>query len=295
MNLKQMRYFLTIADEGSISRAARVLHITQPPLSQQLQQLEEELRVRLFVRGARSMTLTDAGRLLYQHAQNILELSDRAIKDLQQFEDDGRGSLRIGMVSSSEVPYVLERIRPFREKYPRMEFQLYEGNTYQLLDWMKEDRVELAFVRTPFAEDGFECLFLEEETMAAVGRQEFFREGQPGEITMGELAQMPLIIYRRWETILNNSFREAGFPVPEYFCVCDDMRTSLAWAKCGFGTAVVPASSCDGADAAGLVVSRLADAGVKTRLTLIRRKDRPLSRGAENFLESFADGLRAEI
>ena len=105
MNLKQMKYFLTIADEGSISRAARVLHISQPPLSQQLRQLEEELRVRLFVRGARSMTLTDAGRLLYQHAQNILELSDRAVKDLQQFEDDGRGSLRIGMVSSSEVPY----------------------------------------------------------------------------------------------------------------------------------------------------------------------------------------------
>ena len=210
MNLKQMKYFLTIADEGSISRAARVLHISQPPLSQQLRQLEEELRVRLFVRGARSMTLTDAGRLLYQHAQNILELSDRAVKDLQQFEDDGRGSLRIGMVSSSEVPYVLERIRPFRDRYPRMEFQIYEGNTYQLLDWMKEDRVELAFVRTPFAEDGFECLFLEEETMAAVGKQEFFRGGQPEEITMQEVSRNAVNHLRRWETILNHSFREAG-------------------------------------------------------------------------------------
>ncbi len=291
MNLKQMKYFLTIADEGSISRAARVLHISQPPLSQQLRQLEEELRVRLFVRGARSMTLTDAGRLLYQHAQNILELSDRAVKDLQQFEDDGRGSLRIGMVSSSEVPYVLERIRPFRDRYPRMEFQIYEGNTYQLLDWMKEDRVELAFVRTPFAEDGFECLFLEEETMAAVGKQEFFRGGQPEEITMQELAEMPLIIYRRWETILNHSFREAGVSVPDYFCVCDDMRTSLAWAESGFGTAIVPASSCGRAGDAGLAVARLADARVRTRLTLIHRKDRPLSRSAENFLKCYAERL----
>ena len=106
MNLKQMKYFVTIADEGSISAAARVLHISQPPLSQQLHLLEEELRARLFVRGSRSVTLTDAGRLFYQHAQNILDLSERAVKDLQQFENENRGSLRIGMVSSSEVPYV---------------------------------------------------------------------------------------------------------------------------------------------------------------------------------------------
>ena len=132
MNLKQMKYFVTIADEGSISAAARVLHISQPPLSQQLHLLEEELRARLFVRGSRSVTLTDAGRLFYQHAQNILDLSERAVKDLQQFENENRGSLRIGMVSSSEVPYVLEKMFPFREKYPHIDFCIYEGNTYQL-------------------------------------------------------------------------------------------------------------------------------------------------------------------
>lgn len=288
MNLKQMQYFLTIADEGSISRAARVLHISQPPLSQQLRRLEEELRVRLFIRGARTMRLTDAGQVLYQHVQNILELSERAVKDLQQFGDEERGSLRIGMASSSAVPYVLERIRPFRKKYPRMGFRIYEGNTYQLLDRMREDKIELAFVRTPFAESEFECLFLKEETMAAVGRQNFFRNGAASQITLQELSEMPLIVYRRWITVLDRSFEEAGISAPEYFCVCDDMRTSLAWAENGFGVAVVPASYCAAAGEAELLTPVLADSGIRTRITLIWKKERELSKGAKNFLNCFA-------
>ena len=291
MNLKQMKYFVTIADEGSISAAARVLHISQPPLSQQLHLLEEELRARLFVRGSRSVTLTDAGRLFYQHAQNILDLSDRAINDLQQFENENRGSLRIGMVSSSEVPYVLEKMFPFREKYPHIDFRIYEGNTYQLLDWMKEDRIELAFVRTPFADENYDCVFLEEETMAAVGKIQYFQDPEAPEISMASLAEMPLIIYRRWEAILNHSFREAGVPVPEYYCVCDDVRTSLAWADCGYGTAIVPASACAAIRPEGISVKCLADAQVKTRITLIQKKGAYLSDAAVKFRNNFQEQM----
>lgn len=287
MNLKQMKYFVTIADEGSISAAARVLHISQPPLSQQLQALEAEFHTRLFVRGSRSMMLTDAGHLFYQHAQKILDLSERAAKDLQEFENENRGSLRIGMIASSEVPYVLEKMLPFRTLYPCIDFRIYEGNTYQLLDWMKEDKIELAFVRTPFADETYECGFLEEETMAAIGKGQFFQSRERGEITMAELAEMPLIVYRRWETILNHSFQAAGVSVPEYYCICDDARTSLAWASCGFGAAIAPASVCEAARSEGMVVKPLADAQIKTRITLIQKKGAQLSSAAEKFKKYF--------
>ena len=287
MNLKQMRYFVAIADEGSISGAAKVLHISQPPLSQQMHLLEEELHACLFTRGSRSVTLTDAGKLFYQHAQNILDLSERAVKDLQQFEHENRGSLRIGMVSSSEVPYILEKILPFRNIFPQIDFRVYEGNTYQLLDWMKEGKIELAFVRTPFAADAFECFYLPEENMAAAGQKSFFQNPEKEKISMAELAKMPLIIYRRWETILNNSFLEAQVPPPDYYCICDDVRTSLSWAACGFGVAIVPASACTAGGREGLSCFAINDARVKTRMTLISKKGASLSNTAEKFRDFF--------
>ena len=102
---------------------------------------------------------------------------------------------------------------------------------------------------------------------------------------------MPLIIYRRWETILNHSFREAGVSVPDYFCVCDDMRTSLAWAESGFGTAIVPASSCGRAGDAGLAVARLADARGTDPSDADTEKGQAAVRSAENFLKCYAERL----
>ena len=286
-----MKYFVTIADEGSISAAARVLHVSQPPLSQQLQILESELCARLFIRGPRSMTLTDAGRLFYQHAQNILDLSERAVKDLQQYKKEDRGSLRIGMVSSSEVPCVLEKMLPFRERFPHIDFRIYEGNTYQLLDWLKENKIELAFARTPFTDENFECTFLKEDVMTVVGKQEFFSGCENEYLSLAELSKMPLIIYRRWEAILNHGFREAGIPVPEYYCICDDARTCLAWASSGFGTAIVPSSVCETVLAEDVVVKRLTGVQTKTKIILIQKKGRYLSETAEKFRDYFLNLL----
>ena len=173
MNLKQMKYFLTIADEGSISRAARgAAYFSAAPVSAASPAGGGAAGPAFCAWGAEH----DADGRRQASVSACPEYSGtfgQGCERSSAVEDDGRGSLRIGMVSSSEVPYVLERIRPFRDRYPRWSFRSMRGNTYQLLDWMKEDRVELAFVRTPFAEDGFECLFLEEETMAAWENRNF--------------------------------------------------------------------------------------------------------------------------
>lgn len=104
MNLKQMEYFIAIVNEGSISAAAKALHVSQPPLSAQMKLLEEELVLTLFERGSRNIILTDAGKILYERAQGILDMTGAVIQELGQMGQGLHGSLRLGMISSDSLP-----------------------------------------------------------------------------------------------------------------------------------------------------------------------------------------------
>ena len=131
MDIKQLTYFLAIAEEGNISAAAKKLHISQPPLSLQLKLLEEELGVVLLERGARKSTLTDAGRLLYKHARYILQLVENAEREIQDFGNGIQGTLRLGTISSSGTILLGERMRLFHRAAPNIRFEIHEGNTFQ--------------------------------------------------------------------------------------------------------------------------------------------------------------------
>lgn len=238
MNFKQLEYFIAVADAGSISAAARSLHISQPPLSTQMHLLEEELDQSLFERGSRSIKLTDAGRFFYERAQSILDMAEGTRKDMEQLGKGLIGTLRLGMISSVQTGTVIENIARFRQDHPGVLFRIYEGNTYHLLDKLSTGQIHAALVRTPFPEEGLECRYLIREPMIAVGQERFLgKEESP--VSPDDLARFPLIIYRRWEQVLHSYFTH---PVPEYLCICDDARSCLSWAKSGAGVSIVPAS-----------------------------------------------------
>ena len=113
MDVRQLLYFTTIVEEGSISAAAKKLHLSQPPLSHQLKLLEEELNLQLVQRGPRCITLTDAGRLLYKRAQSILSLTWSAKKELLAMASGYSGTLHLGTVSSSGASLLDWRIPEF--------------------------------------------------------------------------------------------------------------------------------------------------------------------------------------
>ncbi|MBS6952026.1 MAG: LysR family transcriptional regulator [Enterocloster asparagiformis] len=297
MNLKQMEYFTAIVSEGSISGAARVLHISQPPLSAQMRLLEEELGVTLFDRGSRSIQLTEAGRLFYDRAASILDMTRAARKDLEQLGEGLLGTLRLGMISSVETQEIITSIASFRERYPKVSFRIYEGNTYQLLDKLSTGQIDAALVRTPFPEEAYDCRYLEEEPMMAVGRADFFSLDCGAQIPLKELAALPLIIYRRWESVLGRLFPN---PQPEYLCVNDDARTSLIWAASGAGVAVVPASIVRGAwEQAGetppwgraplsLAAKVICDPPLTSTITLVKLKNAGLSAIGQHFFQYFS-------
>ncbi len=258
MELKQMRYYTVIVEEGTFQAAARKLHMTQPPLSAQIRQLEEEIGAPLLIRGARHVQMTETGDFFYRRAKNMLQLADATEKELRDRRTGKSGTIRLGVISSASGSLLRRFVIPFSARYPDVHFELTEANTYELLDRLNSDLLDLALVRTPFTQNpSYQIRELDTESLCAVGLRKNRAGGtspvtvpSPGgnggtrddEIPLEDLRALPLIIYRRWKHLLDASFSETG-DIPHYYCVADDARTCISWAEAGLGYAIVPLSA----------------------------------------------------
>ena len=289
MDIRQLLYFTTIAEEGSISAAAKKLHLSQPPLSYQMKLLEEELHLPLIERSARGIALTEAGRVLYKRAQGILELSELTRKEMLAMASGFTGTLHIGTVSSSGASLLGWRIPAFHQKYPQIGFAIHEGNTFELMEMLESGLIELAIVRTPFHNDQLHCLYLSPEPMIAAGAASFFPAGMPSgqPISLELLGHAPVILYRRFEKILLSLCEQKGI-TPQVFCIADDARTTLMWAEAGLGVAVVPQSAYRIMPHHNMVYGELSEEDLHTRIAAVCKKGCSLSWAAQQFLEIFA-------
>ena len=149
IDLKQLKYFLAVAEEKSFSRAAERLHISQPPLSQQIMKLESELGVRLFARTTRSFELTMAGKALMQEAAELLGRMRMTIDTIRQIDRGEVGRLRVGIVGSAmwgPIPSLLER---FQTEFPRVTWTLHELGPDQQLEALRSKQIDVGFWREP--------------------------------------------------------------------------------------------------------------------------------------------------
>lgn len=286
MDIKQLKYFLTIAEEGQITSAAKKLNMAQPPLSQQLKLLEEELGVKLVERGSRHLKLTDTGKILMNRARQILELTNSAVKEVKDFSKGLQGTLSIGTVSSSGATLLNESVLEFHKEYSGIEFEIYEGNTFTLIDLLYKGIIEVGIVRTPFNALNFECKYAKTEPMIAAIPREYYWEPAKYSISVSALKNKPLIIYRRFEQLICETCMEYGFE-PQIFCKCDDARTALLWANAGAGIAIVPKSAFELAANNNLLYKEIESEKLKTKIAAIWVKDRYISPLASKFIESF--------
>lgn len=239
MDILQMKYYLTVVQEGSISRAAKALNMTQPPVSMQIRLLEEELGCTLFIRGSRNITLTEEGKIFYEHAGRILNMTKSAAVAVADCHNAATGTLRVGVVSSL-VDWSAENwFKGFVALHPQVNYELAEGSTYELLEQLSNRILDVALARTPFSARGFACFSLEPEEMLLIGRKEFVG-ALPPKVSLKQVATMPLLIYRRWRQVLDKAFAAKGYK-PRILCLSDDARTCVTWAQAGIGTAIVPA------------------------------------------------------
>ena len=283
MDLKRLYYFVTIVKEGNISHAAKKLHMSQPPLSTQMRLLEKELACTLFERGSRQIHLTEAGKLLYERALTMLELSSRTKKELLDYQNGTSGSLRLGVISSVSYTLLNQWIKNFHHEHAEIHFELFEANTYQLLEQLKANIIELAIVRTPFHASSFESIFLQEEPMLAVGHRIYFDGLSEHEISLAQLHQKPLILYRRWESIILELFQQYHLQ-PHIFCKNDDARTTAYWADAGLGIGIIPASALKMIQNPDTICKEIRDLELHSKICVIHNRNGYLSPIAKEFL-----------
>ncbi|HJI74575.1 MAG TPA: LysR family transcriptional regulator [Veillonellaceae bacterium] len=285
MDIKQLRYFVAIIEEGTITGAAKLLHVSQPPLSNQMRLLENELGAELFRRGARHVTLTEAGEVLYRYAVEILELENVAKEEIGSMRAGQKGNLRLGLVSSCASEELYRELRLFHKEFPDVHVKLFEGNTYEQMEMLRKGKVDVAVLRTPFPSYGLERVTIRRDRMAVAAARGVLPRTH-GDLTLKALEKKPVIIYRRWEKLILDEF-EKEMAVPEVYCVTDDARTSLQWAEAGIGIAIVPESILSWGK--NLEMAFLSERNLSSSLSLVKRRGQIVSRVAESFFRFFKD------
>lgn len=286
MEIRQLRYFTAVVEEGTVIGAARKLNMTQPPLTAQLHNLEEELGCDLFRHEGRRLHLTEAGRTFYHRACTILGMCSATAAEMEHFSTGNAGTLRIGVVSSVQGTLFMEWISRFAASHPQIRYELYSANTYQLLEQLRMEQLDLAVVRTPFSAPETEMLPLRNEPMMAVGISSFFGDTAVSRtsISLCSLADKPLVLYRRWEQILLSRFEAAGC-IPQILCCNDDAQTTLAFARNGLGVGILPASALCRMEEPYLTAFEIEDRALSTEIALLSRNKAQLPQVAQLFWE----------
>lgn len=287
MELRHIRYFLAVAQEGNVTRAAEKLGIGQPPLSQQILALEREMGVQLFRRTGHGVSLTEAGESLLADAKRLLDDAQLAVLNAQRAGRGETGHLNLGFTASAAYnPAVPALIRAFRNAYPGVGLSLTEGNTAQLLAYLEEGRLDLAFLRPgghSFA--GVSLYQIENERMKIV---------LPVKHPLAVKRKLPLaalagesfvLIPREASPTLHDEIvtacRQAGFE-PMLGQQAPQLSSVVSLVSAEFGVSIVPASVSQ-IQAEGVVYVDIGGMGVKTRLALASRESDTSAKTA-NFL-----------
>jgi DNA-binding transcriptional LysR family regulator len=267
IDLRLLRYFLAVAEEGHLTRAALRIGIQQPPLSQQIRLLEKELGVTLFNRMPRGMELTESGAALLADARLILAQVDSTVASVRRIAQGKMGRIAVGFTESASLhPFVPAVIRAFRAAAPDVALTVEETNTNELVEAVRKRQLDLAFVRSPVGDAAGVVMetVLEENMVAALpSAHPLAGGGRRKSITLAALADESFIMTRRpsgpglYDTQIA-ACRAAGFS-PRVTQEARKNLSTLSLVAAGLGVAVVPASMMH-VNAEGVTYLNISDA-----------------------------------
>ncbi len=246
MELRQLRYFVAVAEERSFSRAALRLHVSQPPLSTQLKDLEAQLGVRLFERSNRGVTLTPAGQVFYDEVRGVLDRLEQAKLKARHAQQGDIGSLSIGFVSIADYGILPPAIQRFRSRYPGVEIQLHELTTDVQIREIQAGRLDLGIGLGPVEEPALSFTRVTHEHLVLAAPLAHPLLPASGAVALKSLANESFIIPPRdnapglYDLIISQC-RAAGF-TPRITQHARQMQTVISLVANGMGCALVPAS-----------------------------------------------------
>ncbi|PWD88155.1 LysR family transcriptional regulator [Ignatzschineria cameli] len=246
MELKQLEYFIAVADELSFTKAAQKLFITQPPLSRQIQQLEEEIDAKLFYRKSRSIELTEAGLFFYKHAKNILQISEEA-KLMTRRIGSQKKEFKLGFVGSTLFGYLPQIICGIRLAHPEFKILIEEMGTPTQIDALKSGVIEVGFGRMPIEDPTITNIVLRREPLVVATplNHPFSQRDTP--IKLSELIEETIILSRvkdrspSYSTLIIEAFKQRRLPLPT-MREEGDLQFALGLVAAGEGISIVPTS-----------------------------------------------------
>lgn len=284
MELRLLKYFLIVAREENITKAAEVLHITQPTLSRQLAQMEEELGVQLLVRGKRKITLTEEGMLLRRRADEMIQLLNKTEKELKEQENMIDGVIQIGsgeLASSKIIPEVFSK---FKEKYPNVTLDVYTGNADQIKERIDQGLLDIGLLLEPVNIEKYDFIRLpikERWVMIMPSKDPLT---QKDDISVDDIKGKPIIVTHR-SAVRNEVENWFGDVFKEMDIVATHNLSANAahLVEKGIGYAIVLEGSVSFYDPA-FVVSRPLNPVLESTSVLVWKKNQLFSPTVQKFL-----------
>ena len=285
MEIRILRYFLTVVREESISKAAEVLHITQPTLSRQLAQMEEETGVKLFERGSRKITLTSEGMLLRRRAEEILELVDRTVAELPLQEKDIEGTISIGSGEVAGMEVLAQMCGTFRVKHPNLNFDMYTATADVVKERIDRGLIDIGLLLEPIDLEKFDYIKLGVKERFVVLMRPDSPLAKKKHITKEDLVDLPLILPRRLnvQSQLANWFGDSFDKLNIAFT--GNLGTNAAIVvKHGYGYAILVEGAMPFWDQSQLI-SRPLYPELSSGTVLVWKRGQPLGNAAEKFID----------
>jgi DNA-binding transcriptional LysR family regulator len=246
MELRHLRYFVTMVREGSVTRAAKKLNMAQPPLSRQIHQLEEELGVPLLVERSRPLRTTDAGRFFYEHALNILDRAEALLMMTRRVGQIQEGRFGIGFVGSILYGPLPDMVRRFRATYPNLQIEMLELTSVQQVGALKEGQIDVGFGRLHVEDPAVQREVLVEEPLVAALPIGHPLLDQAGALRLDQLTVHPLIVYPSkprpsYADQVQSILRQRGLKASHVREV-RELQTALGLVAAAVGVSLVPAA-----------------------------------------------------
>lgn len=292
MELRTLHYFTVVAQELNITRAAEKLNMSQPPLSNQIKALEEELGVQLFIRGKRHLELTEEGGLLLRRAVQIQELADKTRQEIASLREGMTGVIYLSMVEG-RAPFLAARwIAGFREEFPLVRYNLWNGSSDDVLDRLHKGLADLAVIAAPYDTEHLEGFSVGREPWIAMLHPDHPLAQTVGDtIPLSSLAGEPLIVPSRKSRVdaIRRWFGEVGAE-PHILCEMSNYMDAAALTSQGVGISIFP-QTVDVSN--GLVVSKVViQPSRQVEYILVWNRGQPPSGLTREFIHFVQENLR---
>ncbi len=289
LDLKQLSYFVAIADCGTISRAAAQLSIAQPSLSEALGRFEKQLGTQLVIRGARSIELTEAGHALARHGRSILAGIERALEDVRQRDSDTQGTVSVALTPSLSRLLTVPIAESLHVDFPRIKLQITEGNSGHISDWVQSEQIDLGIVYEGLDLRPFNArLLLTEELFLVSAPDNWPPSGmgpmEPGQpIDLAALKNLPLMLPNRphgLRALIDREAKAAGVQLNAMLEI-DPLRPLISMVDRASGYTILPHAAVAEEVAQGrIMLVPIRNPTLWRAAYLVRKQGRPVTRSA---------------